>query len=213
MRAYSLLMRPLTSLLLVFLTAWIPAAQGATGDPTALHLKVVEGDGATYAPGTRATRGITVIVLDENDRPVDGATVGFSLPMSGPGGQFASGAKTEVITTRGDGKAAAWGMRWNGTAGPFEIRVSAIKGAAKTSITVTQYLSGLPQSSSISGAPVGGGSHKWLWIVLAGAAAAGGAGLAMKSGSSSSGTTAASTTASGSAVQIGAPSISVLSHP
>lgn len=184
--------------------------QGIAGDPKSLHLKVVEGDGATYAPGSRATRGVGVLVLDENDRPVEGATVGFSLPASGPGGDFASGSKTEIITTKGDGLAAAWGMRWNGTAGPFEIRVAAVKGQAKASISVTQYLSGLPQSSSVGKGP-GGGGHKWLWIVLAGAAAAGAAGFAMKGGGGS-GSGASSTTGS-TAVQIGAPSISALGRP
>lgn len=183
--------------------------QGVTGDPKSLHLKVVEGDGATYAPGSRATRGVGILVLDENDRPVEGATVGFSLPARGPGGDFASGSKTEIITTKGDGLAAAWGMRWNGTAGPFEIRVSAVKGQAKAGVSVTQYLSGLPQSSSVGKGP-GGGSHKWLWIALAGAAAAGAAGFAMKGGGSGSDPSAA--TAS-TAVQIGAPSISALGRP
>jgi hypothetical protein len=53
------------------------------------------------------------------------------------------------------------------------------------------------------------GSHKWLWIVLAGAAAAGAAGFAeIKKGSS---TPASSVSAAGSTVQIGAPSV-VVSH-
>jgi len=208
-------MRTLISFLLVLLMGWtstggLALGQGL-GDPKSLHFKVVEGDGATYAPGSRATRGIGVVVLDENERPVEGATVGFALPMNGPGGEFASGAKTEIITTKGDGAATAWGMRWNRTAGPFEIRVSAVKGAAKASIAVTQYLSGLPQSSSVATAPSGGGgSHKWLWIVLAGAAAAGGAGFAMKGGSSGG---ASSATVAPTGLQIGAPSITILSHP
>lgn len=214
MRSYSSLMRTRISFWLVLLLSWtstgeLAFGQGGLGDPKSLHFKVMEGDGATYAPGSRATRGIGVVVLDENERPVEGATVGFALPMNGPGGEFASGAKTEIITTKGDGAATAWGMRWNRTAGPFEIRVSAVKGAAKASIAVTQYLSGLPQTSSVASAPSGGGSHKWLWIVLAGAVAAGGAGFAMKGGSSNG---SSSATAASSGVQIGAPSISVLNH-
>lgn len=213
-----LLMRHLTSIILVFLMSCVSIiqqakGQTAVGDPASLRLKVVEGDGATYAPGSRATRGVGVVVVDENDRPVEGATVGFVLPVSGPGGEFASGDKTEFITTRADGLATAWGMRWNRTAGPFEIRVAAVKGQAKASIIVTQYLSGLPQSSSAisSGGklPSGSvGSHKWLWIVLAGAAAAGAAGFAvMRKGSSTNGSSSASTAAT--TVQIGAPTVVV----
>jgi hypothetical protein len=211
-------MRHFTSIIVVFVTgcasAMMPArGQTTAGGPASLQLKVVEGDGAIYAPGSRATRGVGVVVTDENDRPVEGATVGFALPMSGPGGDFASGDKTEFITTKADGLAAAWGMRWNRTAGPFEIRVAAVKGQAKASITVTQYLSGLPQSSSAisSGGKLPGGSvgsHKWLWIALAGAAAAGAAGFAVtKKGSSTGGSSTASTAST--TVQIGAPSVVV----
>jgi len=184
-------------------------AWAAADDSSALQLKVVEGDGATYAPGSRATRGVGVVVLDENGRPVEGATVGFALPASGPGGEFASGGRTEIVTTRPDGMATAWGMRWNRTAGPFEIRVTAVKGTAQASLTLKQYLAGLPQSASTKIAS-GGGSHKWLWIVLAGAAAAGAAGFAAKGGSG--GSSSASPSAASSAVQIGAPSLS-LGHP
>ena len=191
--------------------AW---GQAAGGDPAALHLKVVEGDGATYAPGSRATRGVGVMVTDENDRPVEGATVGFALPMSGPGGEFASGGKTEIITTKGDGLATAWGMRWNRAAGPFEIRVTAVKGQAKAGMSLTQYLSGLPQSSSArtSGGSVGGGGHKWVWIVLAGAAAAGAVGFAEMNKGSSSSASASTVSTAASTVQIGAPSVTV-GHP
>jgi hypothetical protein len=185
--------------------SWANAGQAAAGDPAALNLKIVEGDGATYAPGSRATRGVVVAVSDENGRPVDGATVGFVLPMDGPGGEFVTGGRTAIVTTRADGQATVWGMRWNRVAGPFEIRVTAVKGQAKVGLTLTQYLVGdaSPKATSKS---AGGGGHKWLWIVLAGAAAAGAAGFAaMKGGSGSSG----SSSSSASAVQIGTPSISL----
>jgi len=35
------------------------------GDPGALDLRVIEGDNAVYPVGSRATRGITVLVSDE----------------------------------------------------------------------------------------------------------------------------------------------------
>jgi hypothetical protein len=169
----------------------------------------LDGNGATYPPGSRATRGVSVQVLDENGRPVEGATVGFTLPMTGPGGEFAAGGRSEIIVTRGDGLASAWGMRWNRTAGPFEIRVTALKGNARAETTVSQFLSGAAQSSSAK-ASGGGGSHAVLWVLLAGAAAAGAAGFALKGGGSSGAGTSPSTPGAGTAgLQIGAPTISV----
>ncbi len=164
----------------------------------------MEGEGATYAPGSRATRGITILVTDSAGRPVDGAVVGFTLPMTGPSGEFTSGGRTAIVTTGADGRALAWGMRWNRIAGPFDIRVSALKGQAKGSLVVTEYLAGAASKSSAPASFSSGNSHKWLWIGLAGAAAVGAAaaaGLAAK-GSGSSGTSAST-----ASVQIGAPSV------
>ena len=54
---------------------------------------LTEGDGAIYAKGSRATRGLTVLITDETGRPVEGATVSFSLPADGPSGEFSSGGQ------------------------------------------------------------------------------------------------------------------------
>jgi hypothetical protein len=178
----------------------------ATQDPAILQLHVVEGDGATYALGSRATRGITVQVTDETGRPVDGATVSFRLPEDGPSGAFSSGGKTEIMTTRSDGHASAWGMQWNRTAGLIEIRVTASKGQTRAGIVCSQYLS----ASADAGAKprkVSGGGHKWLWIALGVAGAAGAAVVGAAVIGKSGGTPAPA------AVQIGAPTIILGAHP
>src|SRR5580704_13902382 len=87
------------SALLVPILATLSAAQ----DPSVLQLRVVEGEGAVYPLGSRATRGITVQVMDESGHPAAGVTVSFLLPAGGPGGAFATGARTEIATTNGDG--------------------------------------------------------------------------------------------------------------
>jgi hypothetical protein len=201
--------RLIISLFLIALLSWVQAGladSGVASDPSVLTLKAVEGNGATYAPGSRATRGVAVVVMDETGRPVDGATVSFTLPMTGPSGEFASGGRTEIVTTRADGRASVWGMRWNRLAGPFEIRVSAARGPARASMALAQSLAGAPSKSDSLSTSASGGNHKWLWIALGGAAAVAGAvvaGLAAKDSSGSSASTAAS------AVQIGTPSISL----
>ena len=105
-----------------------------------IQLRVLEGEGAVYGIGSRATRGLTVQVTDESGKPVEGASVSFTLPVGGPGGTFKSGLRTEVLTTQADGKAAIWGMQWNRLPGPFEIKITASKDKARAGIVSTQYL-------------------------------------------------------------------------
>jgi hypothetical protein len=182
-----------------------------------VQLRLLEGEGVTYRTGTRATRGITVLVTDEAGQPVNLASVSFRLPDRGATGAFSSGLRTEVVTTGPDGRASVWGMQWNKTAGPVQIRITAVKDQARAGIVGTQYLSDsvAPQPGV---APAAGGQgefkashggHKWIWIALIAGAAAGGAGFAL---SRSQGPPSSSATSSVAGLSIGAPSI-VIGHP
>ncbi len=137
----------------------------------------------TYPLGSRATRGITIIVSDESGNPVEGASVSFGLPETGPSGVFSNDSKTEIVTTHADGRASVWGMRWNRQAGSFNIRVTAGRGQARAGTVVSQNLAEAPAGN----VGAGSGSHKWLWIGLAAAGAAGaGIAVAKRGGGSSS---------------------------
>ena len=155
--------------------------------PSILTIRVAEGDGAAYPIGSRATRGVTVLVTDETGRPVEGATGSFTLPAEGPGGVFSSGSRSQIAATRADGRAAVWGMQWNRTAGPFEIRITAVKGQARAGVVSSQSLSNAPAARDTGAGKLHAarGSHKLLWIslVVAGAAAAGVAGIAARKSS------------------------------
>jgi hypothetical protein len=174
-------------------------------------LKVVEGEGVVYRTGTRATRGLTVLVTDETGKPVEMATVSFRLPDEGASGTFGSGLRTEIATTGPDGRATVWGMQWNKTPGPVEIRITAIKDQARAGLVSTQYL-----SDSVA-AKAGGegvfsashGEHKWLWI---GAIAASAVGAGVAFGVSKGSSTPASTTSVVPGLSIGTPSI-IVGHP
>ena len=174
-----------------------------------VQLRVVEGDGANYQPGARATRGITVLVTDEGGQPVNMASVSFRLPDEGASGTFTSGLRTEVVTTGPDGRASVWGMQWNKTPGTIQIKITAVKDQARTGIISTVHLSETVAASS------GGqgefkashGGHKWMWLAAA-AAAAGGAGFALMRSQGSSG----SANSAVPSLSIGAPSITV-GHP
>lgn len=186
------------------LILFLAVTLGARGQPAALKVALIEGEGAVYPVGSKATRGVTVKVTDDAGRPVEGATVSFSLPSDGPGGVFASGARTEVATTHADGAAAVWGMQWNRTPGAFGILITAAKGQARGGITC-------PQSLAVGAAPnprpsrIGAGGHKWLWITLAAVGGAAGAGVA----AAGKGKTSATAPGASTAIQIGAPTISL----
>ncbi|HEV2686975.1 MAG TPA: hypothetical protein VGV35_00435 [Bryobacteraceae bacterium] len=184
---------------------WTVALNGSV----IVQLKVLEGEGSVYRTGTRATRGLTVLVTDENGKPLENAAVSFRMPDEGPSGVFGSGLRTEIVTTGPDGRATVWGMQWNKTAGTVEIRITAVKDQARAGIVSTQYL-----SDSI--APKGGGdgvftaSHKGRgkWILTAVAAGGAAAGLAFARGKGAAPVAAASP----AAIQIGNPSITI-GHP
>jgi hypothetical protein len=197
-----------------------------------IQLRVLEGEGAVYGIGSRATRGLTVQVTDESGKPVEGASVSFTLPVAGPGGTFKSGLRTEVLTTQADGKAAIWGMQWNRLPGPFEIKITASKDQARAGIVSTQYLNNFgpakagdfatpkagdfatPKAGDFTTHKAGGegtfrASHSHTkWIVIAALAAGAAAGLAL--GRTSHTPAAVATSPVG--LQIGSPSI-ILGHP
>jgi len=175
-----------------------------------IRLRVVEGEGAVYAPGSRATRSITVQVTDETGQPLDAVAVSFRLPEEGAGGTFASGLRTEIVTTKADGRATVWGMRWNRTPGPFEVRVTAAKDQARAGIVISQFL-----SDRVAAGAGGTGefhtSHSYKkWLMLGAAVGAGALGgmlvVARRSEQS------AATAVPGPPV-IGAPSIAIGPHP
>ncbi|MGA2182712.1 MAG: hypothetical protein ABSH47_06750 [Bryobacteraceae bacterium] len=145
-----------------------------------IQLRVIEGEGAVYAAGSRATRGITVQVTDETGQPVEAAAVSFRLPDDGPGGTFGTGLRTEIVTTKADGRATVWGMQWNRTTGPFEVRITAAKDQTRAGIVVSQYLSDKVAAGS-GGKGEFHSSHSYRKWLLIGAAVGGAAlgGLAL----------------------------------
>jgi len=173
-------------------------------DPAILLIRILEGEGAVYPIGSRATRGVTVQVTDETGKPVDSAAVVFRLPEDGPTGTFSSGTRTEVVTTGPDGRANVWGMQWNRLPGPLEVRITAAKGQARAGTVSGMYLSNAVVSSEPRQAKVHSWrSHKKIWIG-AGIAAAAFVGAAAIS---SRGTPSAASAAGVNAPQIGTPSI------
>jgi hypothetical protein len=189
------------------LLAWAVPSYGSV----IVQLKVVEGEGTVYRTGTRATRGVSVLVTDETGKPVANAAVSFRLPDEGASGVFSSGLRTEVMTTGQDGRATVWGMQWNKTPGPMEIRITAVKDQARAGLVSTQYLSD-------SVAPKAGGEgafsapHKGRakWILIAAGLGGGAAAGFLYSRSHTPATATPSVSSTG--ILIGSPGINI-GHP
>jgi hypothetical protein len=186
--------------------------QGVEDNPAILQIRVIEGEGVAYPLGGRATRGVTVQVTNETGKPIEGVSVSFRLPDEGPSGTFANGSRLEIATSKGDGRASAWGMQWNRTEGSFEIRITAVKGQARAGTVCAVYLSKLTAAGSgvnDASSPVKfARNHKWLWIALGVAGAAGAVVAATSlSGKSSTpiGPTVTPTTIGTPTIVIGAP--------
>jgi hypothetical protein len=142
-------------------------AQAVSGPK--LKIMILDGEGAINSIKLGTAREPIVQVQDENDRPVAGAMVVFTLPDHGASGVFADGTKSMIVHTDTKGQAVARGLKPNQTAGQFKIRVDVTHQGVTTSSAVTQ--------SNVLGAAVaaGGISAKLITIlaIVGGAAAAG----------------------------------------
>jgi hypothetical protein len=144
----------------------------ATAQVAILQIQIVEGEGGVHAPGSRSARPLTVEVTDETGRPVAGAAVSFHLPEEGPGGTLASGLRTDVAMTDGQGRVALRGLQVNRSPGRFTIRIVASKEQARAGVISSQYVAE-PRSGAATEAPKG--RAKWLVVaaLVGGGAAAG----------------------------------------
>jgi len=197
-----------------------------------LRVRAIDSDGAARAAGSRSA-GLAVEVTDGSGQPVPGAVVTVRLPDDGPGGSFANGLSSTILTTGADGRATTSPISWNRLAGTAEIRITAVSGRLRAGTVAACRLSEpepeKPAAAAAApeaerhGARVivkehasGGGGHlKWILI---GAAAAGAtaATLGLRGGGSasagSSGSTGGGGTGSVSSITASGPPV-VGAHP
>lgn len=148
--------------------AWsqVPAEEPA---PKKIAIVVVEGEGGMNNLGQRANRIPGVRVEDENQKPVAGASVVFTLPADGASGEFRNGSKTLVVQTDERGMAVAQGLKANQVAGRLPVHVNASHRGLTARANITQFNMAVPGKRPA-------GSRKALAVILAvaGGAAAGG---------------------------------------
>lgn len=130
--------------------------------PSVLKLLVLQGQDAINNIKRRTARDPVVQVTDENDRPIGGVAITFTLPSRGPSGVFANGARSLTAITNSEGIATATGFTPNTVEGDLMMQVSASYQGQTASTVIAQ--------ANIAGA--GGMSAATIGIIGAVAAAA-----------------------------------------
>lgn len=102
-----------------------------------LKVKALAGDREMNDLERRVMAPLVVQVLDQNDRPVEGADVVFRFPLNGPGATFTGGKTSATVRTNGQGQAAAMNWMANNEVGTFQIRVTATYGNQMGEATVS----------------------------------------------------------------------------
>jgi len=156
---------------LVFAHSCLAIAQVAS-----LQIRIVEGDAATHAPGSRSAQPLTVQVADESGRAVQGAAVSFRLPDEGPGGIFANGLRSEIGITDVNGRATVRRFQLNTTPGDFQIRITAARDQARAGTLVPQTIATMVPKSGGTLTPKARSGRKWIVLGLLAAGVAGGVG-------------------------------------
>jgi hypothetical protein len=177
-------------------------ASPAGAQNAGIKIVVQEGQGAINNIPQRRAKEPVVQVQHEDGEPVVGATVTFLLPDTGPGGTFADGARMLNIQTDEKGLATGRGLKPNGTAGRFLIRVSASYHGQTASTTIAQ-INAIPAGATTTG----GNGKKFLIIALIAGAAAGGLAAALGGKGSSSPSSSPVTNPTGTVLVPGSPSI------
>jgi hypothetical protein len=150
-----------------------------------LKILVKKGDGSLNNIRKKLAQEPVVEVVDESGKPVAGADVTFTLPFSGPGGQFAGGSRVSNVKTDAAGRASSGPFTPNTVEGRFNLSVKAVKGSRQGSATLSQSntLAGGIYPSERAGSAKSS-SKKWWVLGLVGGGATAGVLAATKGGSS-----------------------------
>jgi hypothetical protein len=107
-----------------------PATTPTASLPTVQNLKILPlaGNGEQNDLERRVMAPLVIQVLDQNQRPIEGADVVFRFPLNGPSATFANGQTSQSTKTNSQGQAAAKGWVANNQAGTFQVQVTATYG-------------------------------------------------------------------------------------
>jgi hypothetical protein len=165
----------MTRLLVIFLVLLLsgqPALEGQAPPPPQLQITILEGEGALNNIKQQTAREPIVQVQDENHRPVAGALVIFTLPGSGPSGNFAGGSAEYDGVTDANGQVTATGLSPNKIAGRFQIQVD-VKYHGLTAHATINQTNSVGSAGAAPPPPVAAHSFPVKAVLIAGAIAAG----------------------------------------
>ena len=188
------------------LLSWLMVCQDLASAQARPGLKIVvlEGEGAVNNLELGTAGEPVVEVRDENDTPLAGAQVTFSLPERGPSGSFFGSGTNLRVTTDQQGRATGSRFQQNRTEGRFQIRVTAVYGERTGAVDISQ--SNVLTTENINRVVQANGKFgrgKLIAILTAGAIV--GIVLANRDGNGSSTTTVPGTTITPGTVSVGTP--------
>jgi len=144
---------------------------GAAPMIQSLRILPLAGDNAVNDLERQVMSPLAVQVLDQNDRPVEGATVTFRFPITGPSAAFANQQSSQTLQTGANGQARAAGWNANNQVGSFVVQVTASRGSEQGLGTIT--MTNIPRVLPASEIPKKRWwTSKWAKIAYIGAAAA-----------------------------------------
>ncbi len=176
------------------LSVFLAISMPSVAQEEAIHVVVLEGDGAINNIRSSHAKDPVVRVEDAGNRGVPGASVTFVIPSGGPGILFGDEGTTLTLTTDDRGEVVARGVHPNRNAGSFQIHVTGSKDGKRATALIAQ--TNVDPGSHTS-------SRKIALVALIGGAAAAGAAVALHGGKSSS----AASSAPGTVVVPGSPSL------
>jgi hypothetical protein len=151
---------------------------------------------------------LVIQVLDQNDRPVEGAEVVFRFPLNGPGATFRGANTSQTVRTNGQGQAAAMNWTANNQVGSFDVRVTAAYGnqLGETTVSMTN-VTRIVEDGKKGQKQTSWYSSKWVKIgIIAGVAAiVAGVVLATRGGSSAAATSTPPITITPGSPSVGGP--------
>jgi hypothetical protein len=180
----STLGRPYLRALLVLVSVFVLLHSALAGPQSGIGvtIQIQEGNNVQNVVDKDAPKPIVVRVMDRTGRPLPEATVLFSAPETGPGGNFASESNPVIVFTDQQGVATAPQYHANSMEGSYRIQVQASYMGESSTTPITQ--TNIAQKKS---------SKKLLiFTAVAGGAAAAALG-AMKGGGSGGGSSTPST--------------------
>jgi hypothetical protein len=135
-----------------------------------LTVRVLAGNGEMNDLQRHVMAPLVVQVVDQNERPMDGAEVVFRFPLNGPGANFSGGKTSASVRTNSGGQAAATNWMANGQVGTFDVHVSASYGnqAGEATVKMTN-VTRIEENKKVKSESLW--SHTWFKIAVIGGAA------------------------------------------